>query len=90
MKIKRVEVRRATIPRKEPMDHARGIFSASAHVFTRVQLEDGTVGYGESAPMPIYSEESQTGVYWTLFEALGPAVLGLGCPKYWFDPSGHE
>lgn len=76
LKIEKIELVRASVPRKVPFELAGGTFAAAAHVFVRVTLEDGTIGYGESSPMVLYSEESQSTAFAMLVEYLAPAVVG--------------
>src|SRR5690606_32206359 len=86
LKIAKVEVIKANIPRRTPFEIARGTLVIATRVFVRVTLEDGTVGYGECAvhvgtgergSVAIYSEETQSTCHTILVEQIGPAVLGL-------------
>jgi L-alanine-DL-glutamate epimerase-like enolase superfamily enzyme len=86
LKITKVELIKADIPRKTPFEIARGTLLVATRVFVRVTLEDGSVGYGECAvhvgtgargAVAIYSEETQSTCYSILAEQIGPAVLGV-------------
>src|SRR5690242_18120211 len=45
-------------------------------VFVKVTAEDGTVGWGQSVPVPTWSYESPESVAVTIERYLGPAVIG--------------
>lgn len=77
MRIETVGAVRVRVPRVHPFELAAGTFTAADHVIVRVGLEDGTVGFGECAPMVQFSEESQTSVFSVITESLGPALVGL-------------
>ncbi len=54
-----VTVEPLTIPLQEPFAIATGSVSAARNVLITVTLQDDSVGYGESAPMPPSTGESQ-------------------------------
>ncbi len=45
-------------------------------VFVKITCDDGTVGWGQSVPIPTWSYETQESVTSTLRKYLGPAVIG--------------
>ena len=47
LRIRKIEVLEATIPRSSAFEISRGTFVAAHRVFVRATLEDGVVGYGE-------------------------------------------
>lgn len=49
------------IPLLTPFGIAGGVQPAANNVLLKVWLEDGTVGYGEAAPLPPYNGETQAG-----------------------------
>lgn len=76
MRIAKVSCRPVEIPYRKPFVISGGPSVVGEHVLTRVQLEDGTVGYGESAPMPSYSEETQKDSLHAV-QDLAPIVTGM-------------
>src|SRR5581483_1858010 len=86
LKIRKIEIIKADIPRKTPFEIARGNLMVGNRVFVRVTLEDGSVGYGECAvhvgtgdrgAVAIYSEETQSTCFSILCEQIAPAVMGM-------------
>lgn len=86
LRIRKVEILEATIPRKSAFEISRGTFIAAHRVFVRVTLEDGTTGYGECGTLEgkgergavaVYSEETQYSSYAVLAKQIGPVVSGL-------------
>src|SRR5713226_857831 len=57
--IRSVVVEPLNIPLLEPFTIATGSVSDARNVLITVTLEDGSVGYGESAPFPPSTGESQ-------------------------------
>lgn len=49
------------IPLLTPFGIAGGVQPAANNVLLKVWLQDGTVGYGEAAPLPPYNGETQAG-----------------------------
>src|ERR1017187_5653894 len=45
-------------------------------VFVKITCEDGTVGWGQSVPLPTWSYETPESVTSTLRQYLGPALIG--------------
>jgi L-alanine-DL-glutamate epimerase-like enolase superfamily enzyme len=56
-----VQARALDIPLRAPFGISRGALQRAANVLTRVELADGTVGFGEAAPFPAYNGETQAG-----------------------------
>jgi len=57
-----VEVIPVSVPFVEPFSIAGGTATHAMHVLVRLTSKDGTVGYGESAPMSSYSPQTQDDV----------------------------
>jgi L-alanine-DL-glutamate epimerase and related enzymes of enolase superfamily len=57
--IQKITVEPLTIPLLEPFTIATGSVDAARNVLITITLEDGTVGYGECAPLPPSTGESQ-------------------------------
>ena len=86
LKIVKVEIIKANIPKKEKFEVSRGSFQTATRVLVRVTLEDGTAGYGECSPfvgtadygtVAIFSEETQSTCYSILEEQIAPAIIGV-------------
>ena len=87
LRIRKIEVLEATIPRNSAFEISRGTFVAAHRVFVRATLEDGVVGYGECGTLEgagssggsvaVYSEETQPGSLAVLVRQIGPALSGL-------------
>lgn len=85
LKIKKIEILKASIPRKGNFEISRGSFRTASRVLVRLTLEDGKVGYGECSPLVgtgdhgavgIWSEETQSTCYSILEEQIVPALIG--------------
>lgn len=59
------------IPLLTPFGIAGGVQPAANNVLLKLWLEDGTVGYGEAAPLPPYNGETQAGALAALHAARG-------------------
>jgi len=57
------------IPLVAPFGISRGALGSAANVLVRVDLSDGTTGYGEAAPFPAYNGETQSGALGLLSRA---------------------
>ncbi len=53
-----IDVRRLNVPMNEPFAIAGGSSSVLETVFTRLTLDDGTIGYGEASPFPAFNGET--------------------------------
>ena len=58
--IRSVEVTPLDIPLFEPFGISGGAQAAANNVLVTLELADGTLGYGEAAPLPAYNGETQT------------------------------
>lgn len=54
-----VEAAALDVPLHEPFGIAGGAQPVAANVLVTVKLADGTIGYGEAAPLPAYNGETQ-------------------------------
>lgn len=64
------------LPLRIRFSHAAARRERSESVFVRVQLDDGTEGWGESLPRPYVTGETVDGTLGLLREAIRPALLG--------------
>lgn len=85
LKIAKIELLNATLPRKAPFEISRGTFVAANRVFVRVTLENAVVGYGECSTLEgkgdrgsvaLYSEETQASAFAVLAQQIAPALIG--------------
>lgn len=85
LKIARIELIRATLPRKSAFEISRGTFVAANRVFVRLTLDNNVRGYGECSTLEgrgdrgtvaLYSEETQASSYAVLVQQIAPALLG--------------
>ncbi|MBI5597210.1 MAG: dipeptide epimerase [Elusimicrobia bacterium] len=58
-RVRRITVGRLDAPMKEPFGIAGGAQTRAANVLVRAELDDGTVGWGEGAPMPAFNGVTQ-------------------------------
>jgi len=65
------------IPFKQMPSIASADYPAFVTVLVKIQTEDGTYGYGEAIPDPVFTGETVGTVLTVLKNQLGPAVLGL-------------
>ena len=66
MKMKSLHLYRVSIPFKKPFRHAAHERSGTDNLVMRVELEDGTAGYGEGLPREYVTGENVEGVILTL------------------------
>ncbi|WP_437717838.1 dipeptide epimerase [Sorangium sp. So ce448] len=59
--IRRVSVEALDIPLHEPFGIAGGAQERAANLLVTVELADGTLGFGEAAPLPAFNGETQDG-----------------------------
>lgn len=76
MEITKIETIPVSIPLKEPYVISLGPISTLDHVVTKVYTDDGIVGFGEAAPLPIYSDETQEGIKIIVDKYLAPILIG--------------
>lgn len=62
---------------KEPLQASEWTYTTIRNAFVRLRLDDGTIGYGEAAPLPHFSGETQSGVLSAIAEYLAPTLIGL-------------
>lgn len=74
--IQSVEFSPLTVRLNEPFGIAGGSQAEATNVLVTVTLCDGTVGYGEAAPLPAYNGETQAGTLATL-GAIAPSLVGF-------------
>lgn len=76
MQITRITVHRYDVPLEEPFVTALRPVPELERVLVEVETDDGIVGYGEGAPGPKVTGETQTSVASAIETQLGPRVLG--------------
>lgn len=59
--ITRISARPVDLPLRESFAISQGVMTVAANVFVRVELRDGSVGYGEAAPFTAITGEDQSG-----------------------------
>jgi L-alanine-DL-glutamate epimerase-like enolase superfamily enzyme len=67
--VREVRVAPLDIPLRAPFGISRGAQESAANALVRVELADGTVGYGEAAPFPAYNGETQAAALGALSRA---------------------
>lgn len=79
--IAQVEAFPLVLPFRGEFRISRGVIGSGAQgrtvVLVKVTASDGTVGWGEASPIPVWSAETQHSVVTAIRHHLGPAVLGL-------------
>jgi L-alanine-DL-glutamate epimerase-like enolase superfamily enzyme len=75
-RIRRVEFAALELSLHEPFAIAGGAQASAANVLVTVTLADGTLGFGEGAPLPAYNGETQAGTLAALGVA-GPRIEGM-------------
>jgi L-alanine-DL-glutamate epimerase-like enolase superfamily enzyme len=75
-RIRRVEFAELVVPLHEPFAIAGGAQASAANVLVTVTLEDGTLGFGEGAPLPAYNGETQASTLAALHVA-APRLEGM-------------
>lgn len=75
MKVKSVVVWHEEFPMKVNFKHALAERSTSSSIITKVELENGTIGYGECLPRPYVTGETIESCLKALKEVLTPKVL---------------
>jgi L-Ala-D/L-Glu epimerase len=59
--VRSLSVSRLDIPLRAPFGISRGTQGSAENVLAKVELCDGTLGYGEAAPFPAFNGETQSG-----------------------------
>ncbi|MDF3056936.1 MAG: mandelate racemase/muconate lactonizing enzyme family protein [Rariglobus sp.] len=73
--IRSLDAARLDIPLHVPFGISGGAQAVAHNVLVTLVLEDGTIGYGEAAPLPAYNGETQARVL-TALKKIGDAVAG--------------
>lgn len=76
LRLRALEFRPLDIALHAPFGISGGAQAAANNVLVSVVLDDGTVGYGEAAPLPPYNGETQAQVL-ALLAAVSPRMPGL-------------
>jgi muconate cycloisomerase len=87
VRIKEAEILQVDLPFRKKFKHAITSRSLSSSVFLRLQLADGTVGYGESLPREYVTGETVRSVVENLKTIIAHNVLGYGIEDYREIPS---
>jgi L-alanine-DL-glutamate epimerase-like enolase superfamily enzyme len=69
--IRAFSVRLLDIPLLTPFGISGGAQAAANNVLATLELDDGTIGYGEAAPLPPYNGETQADAHQVLGDARG-------------------
>lgn len=81
MTIETVEVRPIELALTEPFEIALGEQTAASNLLVTVELDDGTVGYGEGAPIPPITGDTQASAIATV-EAATSLLIGEPVADY--------
>ncbi|MEM3704121.1 MAG: enolase C-terminal domain-like protein, partial [Candidatus Bathyarchaeia archaeon] len=76
MSIKKIEAIPISVPLKKPFVISTGEMRTLDHVIVKVHTDAGIVGVGESAPVPIFSEESQEDVKAAIDKYISRVLIG--------------
>jgi hypothetical protein len=84
--VRAVHVERLDIPLHEPFGISGGAQATARNVLLALELADGTVGYGEAAPLPACNGETQTAATRELVtgmkaNGIAPVLLEQWLPK---------
>lgn len=85
-RIQRVDFAPLVVPLREAFGIAGGAQLSAANVLVTVTLADGTLGFGEGAPLPAYNAETQAGTLRAL-HAAAPTIKGMDA-RSWRAISG--
>jgi L-alanine-DL-glutamate epimerase-like enolase superfamily enzyme len=77
LKITDIKATPITIPFHQPAVLSFGVVDKRSYVVLRIYTNQGILGVGEAAPLPIYSEESVETVKFTIDRYLAPAIIGM-------------
>lgn len=67
--IRSLQVRPLDIPLFEPFGISGGAQAMARNLLVRLELADGTIGYGEAAPFPAFNGETQTSAFEAIMAA---------------------
>lgn len=76
MIVARVEALPLNLRFRAPLASSQWTYDRIANVLIRVESEDGLVGFGEAAPLPHFSGETQAAVLSHLRDHLAPLLVG--------------
>lgn len=76
MKISNIEAIPISVPLVKPFKAAYGVRETADFVIVKVITDDGRVGLGEAATIPIYDEGSQASVVFSIKHYLNPLLKG--------------
>lgn len=76
MIIKKIEAIPVSVPLNKPFIISTGEMRTLDHVIVKVHTDEGVVGVGESAPVPIFSEESQEDVKTAIDKYISRFLIG--------------
>ncbi|MEW6047567.1 MAG: hypothetical protein AB1609_13970, partial [Bacillota bacterium] len=80
-KIVQVDVFPLVLPFRGEFRTSRGLVGSGAQgrtvALVKVTADDGTIGWGEASPLPVWSAETLHSVVTAIRHYLGPAVIGL-------------
>jgi L-alanine-DL-glutamate epimerase-like enolase superfamily enzyme len=79
--IRHISVATLDIPLAEPFGIAGGAQDIARNLLVTLELADGTRGYGEAAPFPVFNGETQDGTYEAISRAAG--LIEGGDPREW-------
>ncbi len=77
LKITQIKSTPITILFHLPVKLSFGTVDRRSYVVLEVYTDQGIIGIGEAAPLPIYSEESVESVYHAIDRYLAPAIIGM-------------
>lgn len=72
--VRDLSFQRLDIPLFVPFGISGGAQPAAANILARIELNDGSVGHGEAAPLPPYNGETQADA-WQALESMRPHVV---------------
>jgi len=76
MKITKIESIPISIPLRKPYVISRGPILTLDHIVTKVYTDENIIGFGEAAPLPIFSDETQEDIKIIIDNYLAPVVIG--------------
>ena len=74
--IRRLTLHRVAVPLKKPVKHASHERTESENLIVRVELDDGTAGYGEGVPRDYVTGETIEATFEALSKADWPRAIG--------------
>ncbi len=76
MKIKDIRAGYLNLKLKEPFTISLGTISEAKNVIVEIETDEGYIGWGEAAPMPLVTGDFQEGVLQGVMQFLRPLLLG--------------